>query len=115
MSVQHGHPRFGTSAMVVGNRRLYVDGQQFPLTKLNPVAAEDRRKQRINVPIQPFPHGLARRLVGTLESAEHLSQMLNNGRRLQVHVHAVEQNRNLTPAERAKNSAVLCIPFWKLT
>jgi ABC-type transport system involved in cytochrome bd biosynthesis fused ATPase/permease subunit len=55
-------------------------------------------KQGIDIPVQPFSDGLARRNIGSLEPAERLCQMLDDGRRLQVDASAIDENRDLTPA-----------------
>src|ERR1700722_4942023 len=89
--------------MVVGDDRIRADRQKVSLSELNAVAVEDRRKQRVDVPVQPFPHQLACRRIRSLESAERLGQMLDNGRRLEVDSTVVDQHRDLTPArERQK-------------
>src|ERR1044072_5911165 len=83
--------------MIVGNHRIDIDREQFSLTKLDAIAIPDRWKQDIDAPVQPLPHGLARGRIGPLRSAERLGQVLNNGRRLEMHALAVNENRNLAP------------------
>jgi hypothetical protein len=97
LGIQHGQCRLGMSAMVLGNRRLDMNWQEPSLAELNAIAIPDRRKQRIDVPVQPLANGLAGSRIGALEPAERLGQMLDDGCRLQVNAFAVDQNRDLPP------------------
>src|SRR5260370_41940456 len=89
--------------MVIGDRRLDADRQQFSLAQLNAVAVPYRWKQDIDFPVQPFTHGLARRGGVALKSSERLRQMLDDGCRLDTDSPVIDQDRNLPPAgERLK-------------
>src|SRR4051812_18571632 len=89
--------------MIVGNRWIDINWQQFSSTKLDAVAIEDRWKQDIDVPVQPLPHSLAGCRSSSLKSAQCFGQMLDDGCRLQMDAFALDENGNLTPArERQK-------------
>jgi hypothetical protein len=95
-------PKMGYRIDMTADRSLPVDRREKPLlTELNAVAVETRRKQNIDVPMQPFPDDLACRRICTLKSAKRLGQMLDDGGRLEVDTAAVEQNRNLPPGGKA--------------
>src|SRR4029077_8908370 len=75
--VEHREGRLGPSAIVVGDRRLDADGKKFIAAELDAVAVEDRWKQRVDVPVQPLAHALARRGMGSLEAAERPGTVLD--------------------------------------
>lgn len=97
--------------MVVGDHRIHTDRQKVSLSELNAVAVEDRRKQCVDVPVQPFPHPLACRRIGSLEPVERLGQMLDNGRRLEVDSTVVDQHRDLAPAGKRQKLRCLVHPL----
>jgi len=70
--------------VIVCYRRLDVDREKFSLTELNAVTIPDRWEQSIDVPVEPFSHGLPCGRIGALKSAEdHYSQgvaLMNLGR-----------------------------------
>ena len=72
-------------------------------------------EEDIDAPVQPLPHRLARRRITALEAPQRLGQMLDDGGRLDHGAIAIDQDRDLSPAGKPRNSGVLCMPFWKLT
>src|SRR5690349_21276307 len=67
---------------------------------MDAVAIEDRRKQGVDFPMQPFTHPLARPGIAPLEPAQYLSQMLDDRRCLKMDPAVVEQDRNLPPTRQ---------------
>src|SRR5437016_6377084 len=88
--------------MVVRDRGINTDRQQFSLAEQNGVAAKDRWKQDVDVPVQPLPHGLARCRISAPKSAQCFGQMLDDGRRLKMDASAVDKNRDLAPAGKCQ-------------
>jgi hypothetical protein len=99
--------------MIISNSWLDADGQQLLPAKLNAIAVEDRRKQDVDLPVQPFADELAGGCLVALELSKRIGQMFYDGRRLQSGVSIIEQNRNLPLARQRTKLRRLMNAFLK--